>query len=362
MILAIESSCDETGVAVYDGERGYLAHKLYSQTLHSQFGGIVPELASRDHLRKLLPMLQALLAEEQLSLAQIQAIAYTAGPGLIGALLVGATFSHSLALSLGDLPLIPVHHLEGHFMAAWLTVPQQQMSFPWLGLLVSGGNSLLVESDRFGAYQVLGTTLDDAVGEAFDKVAKMMDFAYPGGVALAQLADDYANGCDSHDPSVPRIQLPIPMAHKPDLNFSFSGLKTKAGLVIRQLQAQQRWDQPHQQALAYAFQEAATESIVLKVHKALQAKKYTKLVVAGGVSANRCLRQKLQHLANRLGIELLLAKIALCTDNAAMIAAAGWEHWRRGETIQPGSILAGSRWSLGSGLAGLQAAVARQSH
>lgn len=344
MILAVESSCDETGVALYDGNANYLAHKLYSQVaLHREFGGVVPELASRDHIRKLLPLCREVLDEQGVEFEQIRGVAYTAGPGLMGALLVAATWACGLAMGL-EVPLIPVNHLEGHLMAVFLE--EHRPDYPFLGLLISGGNTMLVEVIEFGKYRLLGSTLDDAVGEAFDKVAKVMGLGYPGGAQLSNLAE--MAGKHSY-------QLPVPMLHHSGYDFSFSGLKTEAGSLIRRLQMQGSWSEEARSEVAHAFQEAAVQSIVFKVKKALCETGHRRLVVAGGVSANRRLRDELQILSQELSAELFLARPEFCTDNGAMIAVAGWEHWVRGEVITTDKILVNPRWRLGSGLTGLVA-------
>lgn len=344
IILAVESSCDETGVALYDTARGWCADELYSQIpLHQNFGGVVPELASRDHLRKLSPLAQTLLKKHRVKLNDIDAIGYTAGPGLMGALMVGAAWAHGVALSL-KLPLIPVNHLEGHFMAAFLT-PGQTIAYPFLGLLVSGGNTLLVAAQGFNQYQVLGSTLDDAVGELLDKVAKVMGLGYPGGAKLAKLAETVT----APNP----IAMPIPMQRRAGLDFSFSGLKTCAIQLIEKLKLNHEWSDLSAANVAAALEEAAMQSIVLKVKKALNITKLPSLVVAGGVSANTCLRRKLQALTTALNVKLYMAEAKYCTDNAAMIAKAAAEHFARGEFIAPDqlqNILVNPRWKLGEKL------------
>lgn len=308
-VLGIETSCDETGVAIYDGQQGLLGQELYSQVkMHAEYGGVVPELASRDHIRKLLPLTQALLKKTKLKLQDIDAIAYTAGPGLIGALLVGAGFAKSLAYGL-NIPCLPVHHLEAHLVAPLLdeSVP----NYPFLALLVSGGHTQLLAVKALGEYELLGETLDDAVGEAFDKTAKLMGLSYPGGPALAALA---LQG----EPGVYRF--PRPMTDRPGLDFSFSGLKTFA---LNTYNASTQ-DKKAKADIAYAFQEAVCETLLIKCKRALQQTSFKQLVVAGGVSANTHLRNQLQALMTKMGGQLFLPAKEYCTDNGAMVALLGY--------------------------------------
>lgn len=307
-VLGIESSCDETGVAVYDSDLGLRAHTLYSQIdLHRAYGGVVPELASRDHIRKLLPLIRQTLAAAKLSLQQIDGIAYTAGPGLIGALLVGAATARSLAWSLA-IPAIGVHHMEGHLLAPLLEPAAPQP--PFVALLVSGGHTQLIEVAAIGRYRLLGDTLDDAVGEAFDKTAKLLGLPYPGGPELARLATSGRPG---------RFRFSRPMCDRPGLDFSFSGLKTQVLLAWRNSDQ----DAATAADIAHAFQEAATETLEIKCLRALDATGLNRLIVAGGVGANLRLRERLAAVAGRRGLALGFPRHEFCTDNGAMIAFAG---------------------------------------
>ena|SRR5882672_1186229 len=329
-VLGIESSCDESAVAVLDETAGLLAHGLFSQTdLHDKYGGVVPELASRDHVRKLLPLLRETLQAAGSEAAEIDGIAYTAGPGLAGALLTGAALGRSLAYAWG-IPAVAVHHLEGHLFAPMLEYPAPEL--PFLALLVSGGHTMLIDVSSFGHYRLLGESLDDAAGEAFDKTAKLLGLPYPGGAPLSQLAERGRAG---------RVKLPRPMLDRADLDFSFSGLKTAAMLAIREraLDEQARAD------LALAFETAIVESLVVKTERALEATGLNRLVVAGGVGANRSLRERLRRLAETRGIALHFPRLEFCTDNAAMIAAAGLWRLKSGQAeALPVQIHA--RWPL----------------
>jgi len=303
-VLGIETSCDETGIALYDSQGGLEGQALHSQVqLHAEFGGVVPELASRDHLKKLIPLIQQLNPASK----PIDAIAYTAGPGLIGALLVGATFAKALALA-WDIPAIAIHHLEGHLLAPFLSEPQP--TFPFTALLVSGGHTLLVRVHALGQYTHLGETLDDAVGEAFDKTAKLLGLGYPGGPALAQLAE-------SGNPQ--RFDFPRPMLDRPGLDFSFSGLKTFA-LNTWSKTAQTPQDKAD---IATAFQTAVVDTLLRKCQRALKLTQDRQLVVAGGVGANRALRQGLHAWMAKQGGQVFFPDPSFCTDNGAMIAYAG---------------------------------------
>ncbi len=307
-VIGIETSCDETAVAVYDQERGLLSHRLYSQVaMHQAYGGVVPELASRDHVRRLLPLVREALAEAKCDRDAIDGVAYTAGPGLIGALLTGAGFARSLAYAWGK-PAIGVHHLEGHLLAPLLEDPAP--AFPFLALLVSGGHTQLVDVQNLGHYRILGETLDDAAGEAFDKTAKMLGLPYPGGAALASLARGGRAG---------RLVFPRPLLDRPGLQFSFSGLKTAALVALRGrvLDEQSRAD------VAYAFEEAVVETLAEKSRRALRVTGYQRLVVAGGVGANLKLRARLGTVAADSGARLFFPRTEFCTDNGAMIALAG---------------------------------------
>ena len=308
LILGIETSCDESGVALFDTQRGLLGHRLHSQVaMHADYGGVVPELASRDHIRHVLPLTRELLAEHSLKLADLDAIAYTQGPGLAGALLVGASVAHGLAYAL-DIPAIGIHHLEGHLLSPLLAEPAP--TFPFVALLVSGGHTQLMRVGGVGDYQLLGETVDDAAGEAFDKTAKLLGLGYPGGPELARLAENGKPG---------KFRLPRPMLNSGDFNFSFSGLKTAVLTAVRgkTLTDSDKAD------LAAEFQAAAVDVLVAKSLAALEQTDLTQLVVAGGVGANRRLRAQLTAQAQRLGCRVYYPPLELCTDNGAMIALAG---------------------------------------
>jgi N6-L-threonylcarbamoyladenine synthase len=329
-VLGIETSCDETGVAVFDGQRGLLAHALYSQVaLHAEFGGVVPELASRDHVRKLLPLVKQVLADADTPAERIDGVAYTAGPGLIGALLVGACLGRSLAWSWG-VPAVGVHHMEGHLLAPMLEDPAPP--FPFIALLVSGGHSMLVEVAGLGRYRVLGETLDDAAGEAFDKTAKVLGLGYPGGPQLARLAEKGMPG---------RLRLPRPMLNRPGLDFSFSGLKTAVITGIRGLEL----DEQARADVAHEFQEAIVDTLVAKSLRAVSETGVKRLVIAGGVGANRRLRERLAAAARDAGAEVFYPRLEFCTDNGAMIAYAGMLRLAAGEQA-PAAIEARARWDL----------------
>lgn len=314
IVLGIESSCDETGVALYcsDGAGSLLGHALHSQVLmHEAYGGVVPELASRDHIRRITPLLHKALADSGRSLSEIGAVAYTQGPGLAGALLVGAAFAEALALSL-DVPTVPLHHLEGHLLSPLLSKTPPR--FPFVALLVSGGHTQLMRVDGVGKYSLLGETLDDAAGEAFDKTAKLLGLGYPGGPALSALA---AHG----RPGV--FRLPRPMLNSGDLDFSFSGLKTAVVVRVRELGGEQALTDEQRADLANAFQAAIVEVLVKKSFAALREAGLTQLVVAGGVGANRELRAQLDARAKKARVAVYYPEFEFCTDNGAMIALAG---------------------------------------
>ena len=316
-ILGIETSCDETGVAIYDNEKGLLAHQLYSQvSLHADYGGVVPELASRDHVKKTIPLIKATLLEANLTAKDIDGVAYTAGPGLVGALLVGASIGRSLAYAWG-VPAVAVHHMEGHLLAPMLEA--QPPAFPFVALLVSGGHTLLVEVRGIGQYGILGESVDDAAGEAFDKTAKLMGIDYPGGPLLSQLAEKG----DSK-----RFTFPRPMTDRPGLDFSFSGLKTFTANTLKASES----DPQTRADIARAFEDAVVDTLAIKCKRALKQTGMKRLVVAGGVSANRHLRLKLSALADSLGAEVFYPRTEFCTDNGAMIAYAGMQHLLKGET------------------------------
>ena len=328
-ILGIETSCDETGVAIYDARQGLIANQLYSQiALHADYGGVVPELASRDHIRKTAPLIQAALQEAQLAAADIDGIAYTSGPGLVGALLVGATIARSLAYA-WQVPALGIHHMEGHLLAPMLE--DNPPEFPFIALLVSGGHTQLVQVDGVGQYQLLGESIDDAAGEAFDKTAKLLGLDYPGGAALAKLATQ----------GKVRFKFPRPMTDGPGLDFSFSGLKTFAANTIT---ANPQDDQTRAD-IAFAFQEAVVDTLVIKCRRALQQTGLKRLVIAGGVSANTALRAGLAKLMQQLGGEVFYPKPQFCTDNGAMIAYAGFLRLQSGQT-QDLSIEVRPRWNM----------------
>ncbi len=330
LVLGLETSCDETGVALFDTNRGLLGHVLHSQVaVHAQYGGVVPELASRDHVRKTLPLVRALLEQCSINGKDINGVAYTAGPGLVGALLVGAAIGRSLAWSWG-VPALGVHHMEGHLLAPMLETPAPE--FPFVALLVSGGHSMLVQVDGFGAYRILGDTLDDAAGEAFDKTAKLLGLDYPGGPALARLAEQ---GDSS------RFRFPRPMTDRPGLDLSFSGLKTFALTTCEKAgeDAQTRAD------IARAFQDAVVETLTIKCRRALQQTSVPRLVVAGGVGANRALRESLREMAARWRARVFYPRLEFCTDNGAMIAYAGACRLRAGQRQGP-VVEVRPRWSL----------------
>jgi N6-L-threonylcarbamoyladenine synthase len=308
LILGVESSCDETGLALYDTEQGLLAHALHSQVeMHAEYGGVVPELASRDHIRRVLPLTTSVLKDAHKTLQDIDAIAYTQGPGLSGALLVGTSFAESLAFSL-QIPTINIHHLEGHLLAPLLEA--NPPAFPFVALLVSGGHSQLMRIDGIGQYALLGDTLDDAAGEAFDKTAKLLGLGYPGGPALARLAEQ----------GKPRFKLPRPLLHSGDLNFSFSGLKTAVLTLTKQ---HQPLDEATKADIAWEFQEAVTEILTLKCMTALRETGLDNLVISGGVGANSKLREKLNVATKRKLCKVSYPRLEFCTDNGAMIAFAG---------------------------------------
>lgn len=328
LVLGIETSCDETGLAIYSSETGLVADVLHSQVeLHAEYGGVVPELASRDHIRKIVPLTRDVLAKAALSLDDIDAIAYTAGPGLMGALLVGAGFGRTLAWALGK-PVIGVHHMEAHLLAPLLDDPKPPM--PFIALLVSGGHTQLVRVAAVGDYEILGESLDDAAGEAFDKAAKMLGLSYPGGPNLAKLAVE-------GNPD--RFRFPRPMTDRPGLDFSFSGLKTFTLNTVKQhtpLSATDRAD------IARAFEDAVVDTLLIKCRRAVQQTGIEHLVLAGGVSANRQLRA---GLSEKLEATVYYAEPRLCTDNGAMIAFAGCQRLLAGQT-EPLHIGARARWPM----------------
>lgn len=327
-ILGIETSCDETGVAIYAEPGGLLAHRIHSQiALHAEYGGVVPELASRDHVRRLLPLIQQVLDDAGMERGELDGIAYTRGPGLIGALMTGAALARSLAWAL-NVPAVGVHHMEAHLLAPMLEDPAPE--FPFIALLVSGGHTMLVQVAGIGRYRLLGESLDDAAGEAFDKTAKLLDLPYPGGPALEALARE-------GDPA--RFRFPRPMTDRPGLDFSFSGLKTAALNTIRAHEAEAYAD------IARAFQDAVVDTLVIKCRRALEQSGVSRLVIAGGVGANQSLRDQLQELGARLGVSVYYPRPILCTDNGAMVAYAGYRRLAAGERA-PLDFSPTARWSL----------------
>jgi N6-L-threonylcarbamoyladenine synthase len=331
LVLGIETSCDESGLALYDSDLGLIANALHSQVaMHEEYGGVVPELASRDHIRRLLPLLHKVLAEGNRELNDVDGIAYTQGPGLAGALLTGASFANALALTLG-VPVLPIHHLEGHLLSPLLSEPRPD--FPFIALLVSGGHTQLMRVGGVGRYELLGETVDDAAGEAFDKTAQLLGLGYPGGPALSKLAESGTSGV---------YKLPRPMLHSGNFDMSFSGLKTAVSLLVKKSgdDTQTRAD------IARAFQEAIVEVLVSKSMAALDAGALDALVVAGGVGANRQLRQGLDGAAARQGAKVYYPDLALCTDNGAMIAFAGCLRMKNGMTATDYAFTVKPRWEL----------------
>lgn len=329
-VLGIETSCDETGVAIYHSHQGLLAHALYSQIrLHAEYGGVVPELASRDHIRKLTPLIRQTIIDASLTPRQVDGIAYTAGPGLVGALLIGATVGRALAWA-WKIPAVAVHHMEGHLLAPMLEVSPPE--FPFIALLISGGHTLLVEVARVGSYTILGESLDDAAGEAFDKTAKMLGLGYPGGPAVAKLAE-------TGNPE--RFRFPRPMTNRPGLDFSFSGLKTFTLNTLNQ----NGQDEQTKADIARAFQDAVVDTLVIKCRRALQQSGLTRLVAAGGVSANKAIRTALQNMAHKENTTVYFPRMEFCTDNGAMIALAGCQRLLSGEH-EPLELTVRPRWPL----------------
>ncbi|GEK72812.1 tRNA N6-adenosine threonylcarbamoyltransferase [Halomonas halophila] len=334
-VLGIETSCDETGVALYDTERGLAADALHSQiAMHAEYGGVVPELASRDHTRRLLPLIQTVLSDAGVSRGELDAIAYTAGPGLVGALMVGASTAHGMARAL-DIPVLGVHHMEGHLLAPMLE--DAPPAFPFVALLVSGGHTQLVEVEGLGRYRLLGESVDDAAGEAFDKAAKMLGLDYPGGPAVARLAE-------TGDPT--RFRFPRPMTDRPGLDFSFSGLKTHTLTAIRKLEADGELDDAARADVARAFEEAVVDTLVIKCRRALDQTGLKRLVVAGGVSANARLRERLGLETAKRSAEVFYPRGRFCTDNGAMIAYVGAQRLLAGEHDTVGQMQAVPRWPM----------------
>ena len=337
IVLGIETSCDETGVALYDTERGLLADALYSQVeIHAEWGGVIPELASRDHIRKTIPLVREVIAEAGIKDSQIEGVAYTAGPGLIGALLVGASIGRSLAIGWG-VPAVGVHHMEGHLLAPMLE--NEPPEFPFVALLVSGGHTQLVRVEGIGRYKLLGESLDDAAGEAFDKVGKMLGLPYPGGPHVAKLAQSGTAG---------RYKFPRPMTNRPGLDFSFSGLKTFVrNTIADELAKSGELDEQTRADVAFAFEEAVVNTLAIKCRRALEHTGLKSVVIAGGVSANLRLREVLEQSLAKQGGKLFYARPELCTDNGAMIAYAGAQRLLAGQA-EDLAIKAQPRWNLES--------------
>ncbi len=329
-ILGIETSCDDTGVAIYDAKQGLLGHKLFSQiAMHADYGGVVPELASRDHIRKLLPLIKETLGETGVPATAINGVAYTTGPGLAGALLVGAAIGRSLAFA-WQVPAVGVHHMEGHLLAPMLE--PNPPAFPFLALLVSGGHTLLADIKAIGDYRILGESVDDAVGEVFDKAAKLLNLGFPGGPAIARAAEKGRPG---------RFTFPRPMTDRPGLDFSFSGLKTAVATTVQKAAL----NAPTVADIAHAFQEAAVDTLVIKCRRALQQTGHKRLIVAGGVGANKLLRERLRQMVREHAAEVYYPRPEFCTDNGAMIAYAGYVRLRAGQSDSP-LFNARPRWGL----------------
>ncbi len=335
LVLGIETSCDETGIALFDTERGLLADALHSQIdVHVEYGGVVPELASRDHIRKTIPLIDEVLKSAKVDRRQLDAIAYTAGPGLVGALMVGAAIGQSLAYAL-KIPALGVHHMEGHLLAPMLE--ESPPNFPFVALLVSGGHTQLVDVLGIGQYQLLGESLDDAAGEAFDKAAKMLGLPYPGGPHIAKLAE-------SGDPQ--RFDFPRPMVRQGGLNFSFSGLKTAVLNAVNESRDEVGNIAPQDRAdIAASFQAAVVETLMLKCRRALKETGRKQLIIAGGVSANKALRVSLDDMMVKLKGQLFYARPEFCTDNGAMIAFAGAQRLKAGQKDGL-SIMPKARWPM----------------
>jgi N6-L-threonylcarbamoyladenine synthase len=335
-VIGIETSCDETGVAIFEAGKGIVSNQIYSQvSLHAEYGGIVPELAARDHIRKLLPLLDRVLADAGLGKSDIDGVAYTGGPGLVGALLVGAAIGRSLAWML-EIPAIAVHHMEAHLLAPLLE--DRAPAFPFLALLVSGGHTMLVTVERPGVYRIIGETRDDAVGEAFDKTASLLGLGYPGGPALERLARGGRPG---------RFHFARPMVDRPGLEFSFSGLKTQVATTLRAETKGEGQDAQLRADIARAFQEAVVDTLVLKCRRAMRETGFTRLVVGGGVGANQSLRRQLEDALAGEGGEVFYPRLEYCSDNGAMIALAGCMRLLAGEREGPGFNVR-ARWSIES--------------
>ncbi|MFQ0970698.1 tRNA (adenosine(37)-N6)-threonylcarbamoyltransferase complex transferase subunit TsaD [Gilliamella sp. BG1] len=333
-ILGIETSCDETGIAIYDDVNGLIANQLYSQIkLHADYGGVVPELASRDHIRKTVPLIQVALKQANLTAHDIDGVAYTAGPGLIGALMVGASIGRSLAYA-WNVPAVAVHHMEGHLLAPMLE--DNPPEFPFVALLVSGGHTQLISVTGIGKYELIGESIDDAAGEAFDKTAKLLGLDYPGGAKLSKLAEQSSGA---------RFHFPRPMTDRPGLDFSFSGLKTAAANMIHQHSDNNIIDPQTKADIARAFEDALVDTLVIKVRRALEQTRFKNLVVAGGVSANKTLRTKLTELMHQRKGKVFYPRLEFCTDNGAMIAYAGMIHLKERQYLDL-VISVKPRWPL----------------
>jgi N6-L-threonylcarbamoyladenine synthase len=333
LVLGIETSCDETGLALYDAEQGLIGHELHSQVkMHAEYGGVVPELASRDHIRRLTPLLKRLLTQSGRTFEALDGIAYTAGPGLLGALLTGAAFARSLAWRL-NIPAIAVHHMEGHLLAPMLETPAPD--FPFLALLVSGGHTQLVAVRALGDYEILGESLDDAAGEAFDKTAQLLELSYPGGPALAKLAEQGAPD---------RFVFPKPMCDRPGLDFSFSGLKTFALNTVNAYAS----DAQSKADIARGFEESVVAVMEIKCRRALQQTGFKRLVIAGGVGANKRLRARLAEMGRAMDVEVFYPRIEFCTDNGAMIAYTGYLKLKNGLRDDGLAIECRARWAMNS--------------
>ncbi|BFM50819.1 tRNA (adenosine(37)-N6)-threonylcarbamoyltransferase complex transferase subunit TsaD [Marinomonas sp. THO17] len=334
-VLGLETSCDETGIAIYDTEKGLLAHKIYSQIAqHAEYGGVVPELASRDHVRKTLPLIDEVLAQAGIRKQELNAVAYTSGPGLVGALMAGATIGRSLAYAL-NIPALGVHHMEGHLLAPMLE--ETQPSMPFIALLVSGGHTQLVRVDGIGQYKLLGQSLDDAAGEAFDKAAKMIGLPYPGGPQIAKLAEQGNKESG--------LKFPRPMTDRPGLDFSFSGLKTAFLTAVHDALDEGRCDEQFKADAALAFELAIVDTLVIKCRRALESEGLKSLIIAGGVSANKRLREQLETQLKKMKASVFYARPEFCTDNGAMIAYAGAQRLLDGQSSEL-NLSIRARWPL----------------
>lgn len=337
IVLGIETSCDETGIALYDSDNGLLAHCLFSQIdMHMDYGGVVPELASRDHIRKTIPLIEQVLSEAKLDKSDIDGIAYTAGPGLVGALMVGSSIAQGLALAL-DIPIIGVHHMEGHLLAPMLE--EAPPEFPFLGLLVSGGHSQLVSVKGIGEYEILGESIDDAAGEAFDKAAKMLGLDYPGGPRIAKFAQQ------ARETDGTPYRFPRPMTDRPGLDFSFSGLKTFTLNTVNAIKEERELNDEDRAQVALAFEEAVVDTMRIKCKRALEQTGFKTLVIAGGVSANTHLREVLEAMTAKLQAKVFYARPEFCTDNGAMIAYAGCQRLKVNQ-VSNRSLHVRPRWPM----------------